>query len=137
MNTIRRLFSVLLVTMVFMSVATTANAVSPAQTNVQPRYVGVSNSTATLSISSSGRATVNARVYTFPDYTANLVVSLECDSGTPVKSWNNSGGGSVTVDKIYYVSTGHNYYVSASIEVFDKNGKSVDSFTTESSVVAY
>lgn len=137
MNMIRRLFSIMLVAAMLTAMATTARAVSPLQSNIQPRYVGVSTASANLTISSAGKATVSSRVCASPGYTVNVVVSLERDSGTPVKSWSNSGSDNVIVDEIYYVSHGHNYYVSASIDVFDKNGNFVDSFTTKSSTVSY
>ena len=137
MNMIRKLFSIMLVAAMLTAMATTARAMSPLQSDIQPRYVGVSTASANLTISSSGKATVSSRVCTSPGYTVNVVVSLERDSGASVKSWSNSGGGNVIVDDIYYVSHGHDYYVSASIDVFDRNGKLVDSFTTESSTVEY
>ena len=104
MNMIRKLFSIMLVAAMLTAMATTARAMSPLQSDIQPRYVGVSTASANLTISSSGKATVSSRVCTSPGYTVNVVVSLERDSGASVKSWSNSGGGNVIVDEIYYVS---------------------------------
>lgn len=137
MNMIRRLFSIMLVVAMLTAISTTASAMSPSQPNNQLRYVGVSSTSANLTISTSGKATASARVYVAPGYTANLNVSLERDSGTIVKSWSSSGTASVSVDKVYYVTRGHDYYVSASVDVFNENGKLVDSFTTSSATVTY
>lgn len=58
MNMIRKLFSIMLVAAMLTAMATTARAMSPLQSDIQPRYVGVSTASANLTISSSGKATV-------------------------------------------------------------------------------
>lgn len=137
MNMIRKIFFIMLAAAMLTAISTTASAMSPSQPNNQLRYVGVSSASANLTISTSGKATASARVYVAPDYTANLDVSLERDSGTIVKSWSSSGTASVSVDDVYYVTRGHDYYVSASVDVFNENGKLVDSFTISSATVTY
>lgn len=123
MNAIKRFFSILLVAAMFTAVTTTASATPLLPTSIQPIYVGVSTVAANLKISSAGNATVTAQVCASPGYTVDLVVSLERDSGVLIKSWSDSGSGTVGIEKTYYVSSGHDYYVSASVSVYDRNGK--------------
>lgn len=137
MNAIKRFFSILLVAAMFTAVTTTASATPLLPTSIQPIYVGVSTVAANLKISSAGNATVTAQVCASPGYTVDLVVSLERDSGVLIKSWSDSGSGTVGIEKTYYVSSGHDYYVSASVSVYDRNGKLVDSIVKESAVVTY
>lgn len=137
MNMIRKIFFIMLAAAMLTAISTTASAISLSQPNNQLRYVGVSSASANLTISSSGKATASSLVCVAPGYTVDLDVSLKRDSGTIVKSWSSSGTASVSVDDIYYVTRGHDYYVSASIDVFDGNGKLVDSFTVSSATVTY
>ena len=137
MNLTKRFFSFILVIAMFAAMFTTASAISPLQTDIQPRYIGIIAADVNLEISSSGNATVKATVRASSGYTVNLDVSLMRDSGTSVKSWSDSGGGTVEIQKNYYVTPGHDYYVLATISVFDQNGRQVDTIEKETSMRSY
>lgn len=136
MRTAKRIFNLFLLTAIF-TVITVNAATPPEQHDIQPRYTGVASVMADLDISSSGRASVYGNVRTIPGYTASITVSLRQDTGTSVKSWSSSGSGTITIDKIYYVATGHDYFTSVQVNAYNSSGTLVDSITVDSNVVSH
>lgn len=114
-----------------------AATISSSQSDIQPRYEGVYRATSELAVSSSGRANVHALLEVSTNYTAKGTIALYCDSGTYVKSWDCSGAGSIEVQENYYVASGHNYYVTLSATIYNRNGRVVDTVTKDSAVVRY
>lgn len=92
---------------------------------VQPRYTGISSISANIGISSSGAATCKGTVDVDPGYTADLKVELRQD-GITIKTWTESGSGTIRISQVRYVTSGHNYIVKATATVYDGNGKVVE-----------
>ena len=117
-----------------MSMLIPAAAAQPPEIN--PRYVGISNISAGLAISTSGKATCVSSVMPDNRYTVTLTMELQQD-GRTIKSWNTPVGTSQTVlEKSYNVTSGHDYQVVATATV--KSGSSViNSYKAYSSIVSY
>lgn len=131
---------VLISLLVFVLMSFNANALGTSiyqQGMVEPRYTGISSIDALLSIDASGRASISGRVHTRSGYTADVAVSLCRDSGTTVTTWHDSGSGKIEIEKTRYVTANHDYYVVVSADVYDNNGRLVDSIEEESAVVHY
>lgn len=137
MKSIKILLPISFLTAIILMVSANAMGTTAQEPIVQPRYDGATRVSATLSITSSGRADVYGQVVLKPSYTADLTVTLRRDSGSEVKSWSSSGSGSLKIDKGYYVTSGHDYYTSVSVSVYDSDGTLVDSITKDSSIVSY
>lgn len=92
---------------------------------VEPRYTGISKLSTNLSISSSGAATCKGTVTVYSGYTADVKVELKQD-GSTIKTWTDSGSGTIRISEIHYVESGHKYIVKTSATVYDSNGKVVE-----------
>ena len=136
MRKVKNLILLFLIT-AFTFTTVNAAAISSSQQDIQPRYVGVYRVSSELDISSSGRANVHTLLETFSNYTASVTATLYRDSGTFVKSWSRSGGGNVEFQESHYVASGHDYYVTLSATIYDRNGKAVDTVIKDSTVVSY
>ena len=111
-------------------------AVAAQSPEINPRYVGISNISAGLTISTSGKATCVSSVMPDNRYTVTLTMELQQD-GRTIKSWYTPVGTSQTVlEKSYNVTSGHDYQVVATATV--KSGSSViNSYKAYSSIVSY
>ena len=103
---------------------------------VEPRYTGTGGVTATLNISSSGGASCFGTAKLYSGYTADLTVELKKD-GSTIKTWTDSGSGSLSAGGTYYVPTGHTYAVVTTVTVFDSNSKVVESPSATSPEKSY
>lgn len=135
MRMLKKCFALLLVVVVFTVIPANATNLNTEE-SVQPRYIGVSSVRANLDISSSGRASVGGTIRTYSGYTVTVSVSLMQD-GTSIKSWSKSGSGILTISQNYYVMSGHDYYTSLYISVYNSNNQLVDTITTSSNTVSY
>lgn len=93
---------------------------------VELRYIGISKISSNLSISSGGAATCKGTVIVDSGYTADVKVELKQD-GTTIKTWTDSGSGTIRISEIHYVESGHKYIVKTSATIYDSNGKVVES----------
>lgn len=118
----KRLISVIFV--LLLMGALMANAAAAYGSEIQPRIIGVSYVTSTLEISSRGAAKCKGTVELQSGYTADISVELQRD-GSTIKSWTNSGSGTVSAGGTYYVMSGHDYVVTTSVTVRDSNNKIV------------
>ena len=98
---------------------------APAQA-VEPRFAVVTDLVASLSVSSSGKASCSGAVYVDEGYTVDLKMELKQD-GTTIKTWTNSGSGMVRVSGNYYVTSGHNYMVVTTATAYTSSGQWVES----------
>ena len=103
------------------------------ETEVTPRYTGVSTLAASLDISKRG-CYGYAKVLT--GYTADLRVELQQDGDT-IKTWTASGTKDIEVVKEYWVASGHDYQVVVSATVRNSSGKIVDTPSITSRMVKY
>ena len=133
---------ILILVLVLTSVASAASANSPTTEAIQPRWTRIFSLTASLDISSSGRAdcSSNAMLRISGD-SADLTMSLQRSSNgtswTTVKTWTESGRGSISMDESWYVLSGYFYRVKATVEVYNSSGTLVESATAYSATVEY
>ncbi len=106
------------------------------ETEVTPRYTGVSTLAASLDISKSGCASCYGYAKVLTDYTADLKVELQQDGNT-IKTWTASGTKDIEVVKDYWVAPGHDYQVIVSATVKNSSGKIVDTPSITSQMVEY
>lgn len=103
---------------------------------VELRYAGVSRISSTLNISSSGAASCSGQAIIRSGYTADLTVELQQD-GTTIKTWTDSGSGTLSAGGTYYVTSGHDYIVVTTATVYDSNGNYVESPSGNSPTKSY
>lgn len=103
---------------------------------VEPRYIGISSISSTLDISASGAASCSGRAAVKSGYTVDLKVELKRD-GTTIKTWTNSGSGTVSAGGTYYVFSGHEYVVTTTATVYDKNGVQIEAPYMDSAEKSY
>lgn len=104
---------------------------------ISPCYVGVAYIIPDLVISDTGIATAYATLFVLAEYNISGSLELRRDSGELVGSWNISGNYELSFSKSAYVSSGHKYYTSVVIDVFDSNGKNVDHIEASSKSLSY
>lgn len=102
------------------------NLVSVQATEISPRYTGITVLTASVDVSSAGKATSNGKVMLRDGYTVDLTVELKQD-GSTIKTWTTSGSGIVTAGGTYYVKSGHTYTTTTTATVYDADGNVVES----------
>ena len=105
-------------------------------TEISPRYVGIYQLHANLNISSSGRANCYGYVAIQDDYSVDLTVELQRD-GRTIKSWSDSGSDTISISEPYYVTPDHDYQVVVSADVYNSQGRLVDTPIEGSKVISY
>lgn len=103
---------------------------------IEPRYTGITRINSTLTISAKGAARCDGSVNLQSGYTADLTVELKQD-GTIIKTWTGSGSRAVSAGGTYFVTSGHDYVVTTTATVYDKNGKVVEMPSKDSAGVSY
>lgn len=103
---------------------------------VQPRFTGILYMYSTLQISDAGKATCEGSATLRKDYTADVTVELKRD-GTVIKTWTSSGSGDIIAGGHYYVTSGHKYIVTTTVEVYDATGKLVEDPSKDSQESTY
>ena len=103
---------------------------------IVPRYDGIITLSAELDISTSGRADCYGYVRTRTGYSVDFTMELLRD-GRTIKSWSDSGSGIISISEPYYVTPGHDYQVVVSADVYNSQGRLVDTPSTESIVISY
>ena len=130
----KRFVTLIFALIIIFSIIDPAAAIEPDA--VQPRMVGISNLSARLAISDSGKATCTASVYNNGDYDVTVIITLTRD-GTPIKSWTVPAEvRSNVIEKYYYVTSGHDYQVIVNAEI-SSNGSLVRSYPISSSIMSY
>lgn len=130
-KTIHSIIPMLLLVGLLMSGLVTAHAAQAVL-----RYTGISELTATLSMSSAGGAKCKGSAEVRSGYTVDLTVELKQD-GYTIKTWTNSGTGTVSASGTYYVMSGHEYVVTTTAEVKDSNGRIIETPSKDSLVSSY
>lgn len=107
-----------------------ALAALPEDTSVSPFYTGVATVTRSIRISNSGCATCYGRIVIRSGYTADMELELQIssddESWSTIKSWTTSGSGTMTLDKIYFVSSGYYYRTVCNADIYDGDGNFVE-----------
>lgn len=112
------------------------SAAATQQPTVEPRYTGITQLYVDLEINSAGKASCYTRVTPKSGYSVDLTMKLLRD-GSAIKTWSASGEGIFSMDKVYYVTPGHDYQVTVSADVWNSSGKLVETPTIQSDVHAY
>lgn len=140
-KTFKRFTRILTVLLALCMLTFTFSTASAAEATVQPRYQRICYFTASLEISSSGRATcygsVTPWVYTdIVDLTVELQRAPQGGTWTTIKTWTTSGTDSVSIDKDWYVASGYYYRTRVTADVYTADGTFVEG-VTEYSVTEY
>lgn len=118
--------AILLIMLLGVLVTTLATAYA-----VEPRYTGISSLSASLTISTAGKAECSGKAIVRSGYTADVKVELKQD-GTTIKTWTNSGSGTVSAGGTYYVESGHNYIVTTTATVYDSSSHIIETPSKDS-----
>lgn len=126
---IRSAISLILLLAVMMATFATAYA-------VEPRYTGIARLDSSLTIANNGAASCSGSATTYSGYTATVKVELKQD-GTTIKTWTNSGSGTVRAGGTYYVESGHTYTVTTTATVYDSNSQVIGTPSKDSPSTSY
>lgn len=125
-----------------LALACVVSLLTPAfASDIQPRYLTLSSTSADLSIGSSGYASCSgsgiARDFnTKVDVTMTLY-QINGGSYTALTTWTATGTKSASSNHGYYVVRGYNYQVAVSITVKNASGTVLETASVYSSVVSY
>ena len=121
-------FGILIFTLIFMISSLTATASA-----VEPRFIGISELSVSLIVYPSGGASCYGYVDPYDTYSADMTLELQRDS-TTIKTWTGSGstGESFSLDKVHYVTSGHEYQVIVTVDVKNSRGSIVAKYSQDS-----
>ena len=131
-----RSFTFICVLLTVLTVLPAANAKTMDETEISPRYTGISKITAGLTISTKGYAQCLGEVRSRSGYSAFLTMELQQD-GTTIKSWTKSGEGLCSISEGYTVTRGHSYQVIVTAEVTNSKGIIVETVTEYSQAQSF
>lgn len=133
-----RIIALALVWVIALSITASAES---AKELAQPYYVGMSQFFVSLDIPASGRSEVLTIVsLTDKEYSADLTAELQkWDNGkwSTIKRWETNGSYFVRIEQNWYVLLGNKYRVHATVTVYDKNGKVLDTAYKDSVTITY
>ena len=128
--------NLVLVCMLLVSLSVSAGAAVIDSPEISPQYTGVARIKATLEVSDTGYATCYGTVTPNDGYSVDFTLQLKRD-GVAIKTWNNSGTSTLSIDKGYYLTPGYDYQVVATAKVKNSSGTIVETATAKSVVVPY
>lgn len=108
-------------------------------TFISARYVGMRLFYAELSISDSGLATSSGTIQARSGYTCDATLELQRKQGASwitIKEWEGSGK-SISFKENWYVTSGYDYRIKLSADVYDTSDSLIEALTTYSAVVEY
>ena len=105
-----------------------------AAVEIVPFYAGIARVNAALGISSK-IATCKGVVEMKTTYTGDMTMTLYRD-GDNIKSWSTSGTGTLSLSKVYAVTSGHTYQVTVVTKVYNSSGKLVETVVKDSNEVS-
>lgn len=136
MKTLRRITCLLLSLACVFSLLTTFAYAEGTSKEPVLRYTGISSLSAGLTISDTGCANCSSSASTYTGYSVDLTMKLQRD-GASIKTWTTSGSNFVPLSKQYYVTSGHNYQVVTTVDVYDSRGDYVATYSFSSSIKSY
>lgn len=136
MKTMYRVLCFILATVCILLTLTAFAYANEASRENPLRYTGISGISAGLTISNIGGATCTGDAITYSGYSVDLTMELQRD-GSTIKTWSKSGSTVVSLSKTYYVTSGHNYQVVTSVDVYNSKGAYVATYSCTSNVKSY
>lgn len=122
----KRVFSVILILVMIMTLATQAFAALPDETIISPQYTYIKVLTADLSIDeSTGVSTSRATCYAASGCTVEVECKLQRYTGsvwTTLKTWTSTGSRYASVTQDWAVSSGYTYRVYATYRIRNSAG---------------
>lgn len=106
----------------------------------EPRYEVIAYITASLTISSSGRANCGASAEVPPGYRIELLAELQQKKGntwTTIHDWDSSGGDYAEISGPWYVMPGYSYRLKVTVTTYDSMGNFVEAPVEYSKVQEY
>lgn len=110
------------------------------QEEVTTRYEIISVITASLNISTSGRADCSASVRVPSGYKVELTAELQQKDGSKwetIHDWEASGSNRISVSGPWYVMPGYSYRLKVTATTYDSNGNFVEAPVEYSNVEEY
>lgn len=103
------------------------------------RYTAIQSISTKLTIDRWGKASCVATVKLEDGYTADVTMELQqyYVGWITIKSWSDSGGPIIEMIKTYYVESGYDYSVVVTVDVYDSNGRFVESESVISETESY
>lgn len=123
---------------ILLTVALLTSGLSVFAEDIAPYYTGTSAISASLSISSSGKASCSGIIRLYSGYSASFTMKLQKYTGgywSTVKTWSTSD--KHILSKEYYVTSGYNYRVVTSASVYNSSGAYVETTSAISQTVSY
>lgn len=96
---------------------------------IEPRYDVISNISATLVISDSGRADCGASVIVPSGYTVDLTAELQQKVGNKwntIHDWDSSGEHYISTSGRWYVLSGYSYRLKVTATTYDSRGNFIE-----------
>ena len=114
----------LIILMALCMLNTSALAAVADDNTILPRYVGITEINATLTIDRTDKATCESDVaLKNPTYRADVTMTLYRSSDgnkwTSIKSWSGSGKSQIKLSQNYYVLSGYYYKVEVTAKVYN------------------
>lgn len=136
-NNSKRLIAFAIVLLIVFASCLQNAVASDNSSTVMPLYVGVISTSVSTNVSSSGYATSSCFVSLLPGYTADVTTQLKYDSGIVSGTWSDVGSGLISMNNGKYVTSGHTYYTSLHVVVYDSIGTIVCDINVDSNKVNY
>lgn len=120
-KSICRAFAIAFAVSIMLTTVIPASAAQPPV--IMPAYVGITDLFSGLTISSNGKASCKATAYNNGTHDVTLTIALKQD-GSTIKSWDVvTTDGFNSVEKNYFVTSGHSYQVVVADAVIHQSGQ--------------
>lgn len=118
-----------------------ATVASATETSIEPRFTYVVNHVVGLNIDSSSKAICSSSVESIAGYPVQVQCKLQKKVGNDwvtVTYWTKSGTGAAIAGGTYYVFSGYEYRVTATVQVYNADKTYVlESSTQYSNVISH
>lgn len=106
------------------------------------RYTGLTYMTAVIDISNLGRAVTSVDVCLRSGYTAELnavLIQFDGANTSEIKEWNADITGDLggAWAGVWYVESGYFYFTEVTVDIYDSNGKYIETVSLETNTEYY
>lgn len=133
----RRIFTILLASILLMAFVIPCFAIEADTPNVSPRYTHINNNQVSLTINeTTGIATCCVSCYAPGNYIVKVECKLQRYQGgfySTIKTWTDSNAEVAGVHTTWAVNSGYTYRVYADLYVYDAAGNELEHVTSSSS----